>query len=149
MYFFVLFLLQIMNSFVLIGFFLILACSIKYAHATPVTQDTAAPDIVIKGSNSDDELESFSYKTLDTSTNALSSNIIPNEPVSEKSTRKSQNERSTQKRRRRPRHRKNSSSRSQNDCRTTTERTPPTTKPTRLYVMFPGLFISHSWGPGR
>lgn len=136
-----------MNSFTLSGFLLVLVLCIKHANATPITQDTTASTIVIKNSSNENHMDNLLYKTSDTAVS--SDNEISGQPVVVKSTHRPHTDRPVQRRRRRPRHRKNSSNHSQSaDCRTTTERTPTATKPTKLYVQFPGIFISHSWGPG-
>lgn len=137
---------QIMNSLTVIGFLLVLVLGTKCANATPIMQDTTASSIIIKNSSDENQMENLLYNTADT---AISSdhNDTSNQPIIEKSTVKPHNERPAQRKRRRPRHRKNSVNHA--DCRTATERPPTTTKPTKLYVEFPGIFISHGWGPGR
>lgn len=136
-----------MNSFTLFGFLLVFMLCTKHANATPITQDTTASSIDIKNSSNENQMDNLLYKTSDTTVS--SDNEISSRPVIVKSTHKPHTERSALRRRRRPRHRKNTSNHSHTaDCRTTTERTPTTTKPTKVYVQFPGIFISHSWGPG-
>lgn len=138
-----------MNWFTLIGFLLVLVLCAKYAHATPITPDTAASSIVIKNSSHENHMDNLLYTTSDATVSSVTSNDHSNQPAIVTTTHKPHNERRTQRRRRRPRHRKHSPNHAQSaDCRTTTERAPTTTKPTRVYVHFPGIFISQSWGPG-
>lgn len=148
MLFFLPFYLQIMNPFTLIGFFLALFCGIKHANAIPVTLDaTNSVDSTTSVLNNDEKMNSLLYKTADTNGSLEAVNL--SQSIVETTTRKPHTDESKPRRRRGQRHRKMSSTRS--DCRTIT--TPPpkttTTKPTKVYVQFPGLFISHSWGPGR
>lgn len=136
-----------MNWITLIGCVLVLVLCIKCANATPITTETTAASIVIKNSSHENHMDNLLYTTSDTTVSSTN-NEVPRQPVTAKATHKPHTDR-TQRRRRRPRHRKNSSNHSHApDCRTTTERAPPTTKPTKVYVQFPGIFISHSWGPG-
>lgn len=141
-----------MSSFTVIGLLLALVLCTKHANATPVMQDTTASSIIIKNSSNENQMENFLYNTAADTTESSDSNGISNQPIIEKSTAKPQNERPAQRRRRRPRHRKSSVNHSQTiDCRTTTERPAIVTKPTKyqMFVEFPGIFISHGWGPGR
>lgn len=137
-----------MNSFTLTGFIVVLVLCTKYTNATPIAQDTTVSSILIQNSSNENQMDNLLYKTAETSTSS-DINELTSQPIIEKTKQKPHNERPAQRRRRRPRHRKNSPNHSQSiDCRTTTERTPSTAKPTRLYVMFPGIFISNSWGSG-
>lgn len=139
-----------MNPFTLIGFFLALFCVIKHANAIPVTLDATnsatLTDSTTSLLNNDEKMNSLLYKTADTSGSLETVNL--SQSIVETTTHKPHDETKPRKRRG-PRHRKMSSTRS--DCRTTTTAPPKstTTKPTKVYVQFPGLFISHSWGPGR
>lgn len=138
-----------MNPFMLIGFFVALFCGIKYANAMPMSQNVAhsvgVTDSTTTSLNNEDKMNTLLYKISDT--NVSSDTVNLNQTLVETTTHKSQNDESKLRRRRRLRHRKYSHS----DCRTTTTTTPKptTTKPTKLIVQLPGLFTSHSWGPGR
>lgn len=143
-----------MNPFTLIGFFLVLFCGTAYVNASPrFTRDAANSAAVAESTtdllNNEERLNTLLYKTAeDTSISSENANLSQTIVETTTTTRKPQNaEESKPRRRRRPRHRRPSSSRP--DCRTTTTPKPTTTKPTKVYVQFPGLFISHSWGPGR
>lgn len=131
-----------MNWFTLIGFVQTLVLCTKYANATPITIDSTAASIVIKSSSHENHMDNLLYTTSDT-TVSPTNNEVPRQPIVAKTSHKPHAER---RRRRRPRHRKISSHAP--DCRTTTERAPKTTKPTKVYMQFPGIFISQSWGPG-
>lgn len=132
-----------MNSFTFTGLLLVLVLYTKYANATPIMHDTTESTVVIKNSSNENQMDNLVYKTTDT-TASTDNNKISSHPIVARSPH-----RPVHRRRRRPRHRKNNTNHSHPvDCRTTTERVPPTTKPTRVHVEFPGIFISHSWGPG-
>lgn len=131
-----------MNPFTLIGVFLALFCATKYVNAIPVASDAAiTSDNASTALNSDAKLDNLLYNAVDI--NKSSESVVPHQPTIQQTTRKPQNESQKPKpRRRRPMKYR----RAQPDCRT---EKPTTTKPTKIAILMPNLFISQSWGPGR
>lgn len=120
----------------------------NYANAVPVSNDAiisaAIEETATNLMPTDDKLDKLLHKTGSASTS--SENVNRSQSIAEQTTQKPHNEASKPKMKRRRRgHRK--VSRMQPDCRTTEK--PTTTKPTKIYIQIPNLFISQSWGPGR
>lgn len=131
-----------MNPLTQIGFFLALFCAITYANAVPVASDAAiTSDNGPTPLNNDAKLDNLLYNAVDI--NKSSESVVSHLPTTQQMTRRPQNELQKPKpRRRRP----NKYRRAQPDCRT---EKPTTTKPTKIAILMPNLFISQSWGPGR
>lgn len=130
-----------MNPFVLIGMVLVLLCAAKCANSVPTA--THATNSAIAADNAsnlidDEKLDKTLYNVVDTYETSTQQPQI--------TTQKPRNESQKQKTKRRRGNRR--VSRTQPDCRTTTER-PTTTKPTKVYILLPNIFFSQSWGPGR
>lgn len=142
-----------MNSFNLIGFFLVIFCGIKYANAVPIASDAAnsavTADNLITERMNEEKLDNLLYNT---DLIKSSENVSLDQAIIELTTQKQQSE--TQKpksksRRRVKVRRRARTQRGQPDCKPPTTERPTTTKPTKLVILIPNLFISQSWGPGR
>lgn len=134
-----------MNPFALIGFVLILLYGAKCANAVPVTTHATDPASTAENATNslinDEKLDKTLYNVIDTS-NTLENNRPRQQPLSEQTTQKSHSE--TQRSRIKRKRGNRRISRMQHVS--TTERT-TTTKPTKVYILIPNLFISQGWGP--
>lgn len=146
--------LQIMNPFNLIGFFLVLFCGIIYANAVPIASDATnsavTADNLTNERTNDEKLDNLLYNTdLIKSSENVS---LDQQAIIELTTQKphSETEKPKSKSRRRVKVRRRArTQRGQPDCKPPTTERPTTTKPTKLVILIPNLFISQSWGPGR
>lgn len=131
--------LQIMNPFVLIGMVLVLLCATKYANAVPTaTHATNSAIAADNATNLIEKLDKTLYNVVDTyETSTQQPQITTQKPRNESQKQKTKRKRGNRR-----------ASRTQPDCRTSTER-PTTTKPTKVYILLPNIFFSQSWGPGR
>lgn len=122
-----------MNPYNLIGFFFVIICGTKYANAVPIASDT---NVIAENTtsvlNNDGNLDKLLYNAIDI--NKSTENVRFNQST----TKKPPNEAHKPKIRRR---RVNKNRRNP-----TTERP---TKPTKIAILMPNLFISQGWGPGR